>query len=81
MLMVLINGIIEQIPAVDCFIYMSVVFAQAPTHYPSGSYPMEFTAVNILVYIVFPVLLFLLWILVRRSQKKKANSENSTENS
>lgn len=79
--MVLMNGIIEQIPGVDCFIYMSVVFAQAPTHYPSGSDPMEFTVINILVYIVFPVLLFVLWFLVRRSQKKKANGGNPVENS
>ena len=42
---------------------------------------MEFTVVNILVYIVFPLLLFVLWILVRRSQKKKGRDENPAENS
>jgi hypothetical protein len=70
--------IIEQIPFADC--YIDMIFAQTPTHYPTGSYPMEFTAVNILVYMVFPLLLFVLWILVRRSQRKKNSGENPAEN-
>jgi len=55
---------------------MSEVYAQTPTHYPTGQNPMEFTAVNILVYIVFPVLLFVILILNRRHKKKKDNGEN-----
>jgi hypothetical protein len=56
---------------------MSVVYAQTPTHYPTGQDPMEFTAVNILVYIVFPVLLFVILILTRRRKKKKNKDENT----
>jgi hypothetical protein len=50
---------------------MLQAIAQIPTHYPTGRDPMEFTLGNILVYIVFPVLLILIWIVVRRRQKKK----------
>ena len=67
----------EQIPLVDCFIYMTQVYAQTPTHYPTGKNPMEFTPVNILVYIVFPVLLFVFLILSRRRKKKKNNGEHT----
>jgi len=57
---------------------MSVVFAQQPTHYPSGGEPMEFTTINILVYIVFPVLLFVfLFFANRKKKKKKENLENA----
>ena len=68
---------IEQIHVVGCFIYMTEVYAQTPTHYPTGRNPVEFTTINILVYIVFPVLLVTIWILLRRSQKKKDNDKNS----
>jgi RsiW-degrading membrane proteinase PrsW (M82 family) len=54
-----------------------MVFAQTPTHYPTGSDPMEFTVVNILVYIVFPVLLFVFWFFVRRKQKGKIDGGKS----
>jgi hypothetical protein len=54
---------------------MSHVYAQAPTNYPTGQHPMEFTPGNILVYIVFPVLLFVVVILVRRRNKKKKKSD------
>ena len=49
---------------------MAEVYAQTPTHYPTGSNPMEFTTGSILVYIVFPLLLFVIAILVRRHKKK-----------
>jgi len=50
---------------------MTTVYAQTPTHYPTGKNPVEFTPVNILVYIVFPLLLFAFVILSRRRKKKK----------
>jgi hypothetical protein len=71
------GSFIEQIHLVDCYIYMSEVYAQTPTHYPTGRNPVEFTTVNILVYIVFPVLLVAIWILIRRNQKKNGTGENS----
>ena len=61
----------EQIPLEYCYIYMTTVYAQTPTHYPTGKNPVEFTPVNILVYIVFPLLLFVFVILSRRKKKKK----------
>ena len=57
---------------------MSEVYAQTPTHYPTGSNPMEFTPFNILVYIVFPLLLFVFLFLNRRRKKKKNLSENNS---
>ncbi|MCK4992488.1 MAG: hypothetical protein KAS29_18445 [Bacteroidales bacterium] len=57
---------------------MSEVYAQTPTHYPTGRDPMEFTPVNILVYIVFPLLLFTILILTRRRKKHKDNDKNTT---
>ena len=56
---------------------MAGVFLQAPTHYPTGNYPMEFTPVNILVYIVFPVLLFVIAILIRRKKKRRDHGEQT----
>lgn len=49
---------------------MHEVYAQAPTHYPTGSDPMEFTVGNVIVYIVFPVLLVVIWILLRRRKRE-----------
>jgi len=54
---------------------MLEVYAQTPTHYPTGSNPMEFTTMNILVYIVFPVVLFVfLYFANKRKKKKKADA-------
>jgi hypothetical protein len=52
-----------------------VLYAQTPTHYPTGQNPVDFTPGNILVYIVFPVVLVVLWILIRRSQRKQSGGE------
>jgi hypothetical protein len=57
---------------------MSKLYAQTPTHYPTGSDPIDFTLGNILVYIVFPVVLVVLWILIRR-RKKPADSSDEKE--
>jgi len=42
------------------------LFAQTPTHYPTGEHKVDFTFINILIYIVFPVLLVFIWIVIRR---------------
>jgi len=42
------------------------LFAQTPTHYPTGENRVDFNFVNILIYIVFPVLLVVIWILIRK---------------
>jgi heme/copper-type cytochrome/quinol oxidase subunit 2 len=49
--------------------------AQTPTHYPTGPNRVDLTPVNIFIYIVFPVLLVVIWIVVRRrkSGEKKEN--------
>jgi hypothetical protein len=52
---------------------MTTVYAQTPTHYPTGKDPVVFTPVNILVYIVFPLLLFAFVIVSRRRKKKKTS--------
>jgi hypothetical protein len=57
---------------------MLMVFAQTPTHYPTGGDPVEFTAINVLVYIVFPALLFVGYLLIRQRQKKKDRSEHTS---
>ncbi|HER10197.1 MAG TPA: hypothetical protein ENO20_14930 [Bacteroides sp.] len=44
--------------------------AQTPTHYPTGKNPVQFNLVNILLFIVFPVLLVVLWVVIRRSGRK-----------
>jgi len=46
------------------------ILAQTPTHYPTGKSPMQFNLVNILLFIVFPVLLVVAWIWIRRSARK-----------
>ena len=60
-----------------CYIYMTTVIAQHPTHYPSGKDPVKFTTGNILVYIVFPVLLVAIWILIRRRERRKDRSNEN----
>jgi len=56
---------------------MTEVYAQSPTHYPTGKDPVVFTPVNILVYIVFPLLLLVFLILSRRRKKKKDSEERA----
>ena len=46
------------------------LFAQTPTHYPTGQNKVDFNVVNILIYIVFPVLLVVIWILIRKRRKQ-----------
>jgi hypothetical protein len=46
------------------------LFAQTPTHYPTGQQKVDFNVVNILIYIVFPVLLVVIWILIRRRKQR-----------
>lgn len=48
---------------------------QTPTHYPTGKDPVQFNLVNILLFIVFPVLLVVLWIVIRRRGKGQKNEE------
>ena len=55
---------------------MLKVYAQQPTHYPSDGDPVEFTTINILVYIVFPVLLFVFLFFANKRKKKKAEEKN-----
>jgi hypothetical protein len=43
-----------------------LLHAQTPTHYPTGQNKVEFTFINVLIYIVFPVLLVVLWVVIRR---------------
>ena len=50
--------------------------AQTPTHYPTGTDPVRFNLVNILLFIVFPVLLVVAWIWIRRSARKKDKEED-----
>jgi zinc transporter ZupT len=49
--------------------------AQSPTHYPSGNDPVDFTLVNILVYIVAPILMVIIYLWYRRYLYKKKQSE------
>jgi hypothetical protein len=58
-------------------IVFNSLLVQTPTHYPTGSNPVEFTLGNILVYIVFPDVLVVTWILVRTIQRKKKDGENA----
>ncbi len=56
--------------------------AQTPTHYPTGTDPVDFTPVNIIVYIVVPVLLVLIYLWYRRyiHRKNMEQKENNQEN-
>lgn len=54
--------------------------AQTPTHYPTGKDPVQFNLVNILLFIVFPVLLVVAWVLIRRNARKSdREKDESTE--
>jgi len=54
---------------------MGTLYAQTPTHYPTGSNPVTFTAGEIIVYIVFPVLLFAFVIFYRRHTSSKKDGD------
>jgi hypothetical protein len=60
--------------------YSVTNLAQSPTHYPSGNDPVEFTPVNIIVYIIGPILLVIIYLWYRRylSNKKKAEEEKNS---
>lgn len=54
------------------------LLAQTPTHYPTGNEPVRWSAVNILVYIVIPVVLVAVWIILRRRKTgKKAEKDDA----
>jgi hypothetical protein len=46
------------------------LFAQTPTHYPTGQNKVDFSFINIIIYIVFPVLLVGIWLLIRKRKKQ-----------
>ena len=53
------------------------IVAQTPTHYPTGNDPVRWTPVNIIVYIVIPVVLVVLWIVLRRRKTKKTEEKEN----
>ena len=55
-----------------------LAWAQAPGVIPySESEPIEFTPFNIILYIVSPVLIFVIYFIYRNNQKKKRRENNS----
>jgi membrane protein DedA with SNARE-associated domain len=56
---------------VGMLVYSAGLLAQQPTHYPSGNDPIRWTPINIIVYIVIPVVLIVAWIIMRRRKTKK----------
>lgn len=52
------------------------LLAQTPTHYPTGDHPVRWTPINIIVYVVIPVILIAGWIIMRRRKTKKKSEEN-----
>ncbi len=51
-------------------------FAQKPTHLaPIGDEPVEFNAVKVLLYIVFPIAMMVVYILIRRGEKRRRQEE------
>lgn len=57
----------------------AVLFSQTPTHYPTGKNPVEFDLGSVLLYIVFPVVLVLAWLLIRSRKKKKEEEEQGQD--
>lgn len=52
------------------------ILAQTPTHYPTGPNKVDLTPVNIFIYIVFPVLLVVIWVVVRwRKSRRNENDQ------
>jgi hypothetical protein len=59
---------------------MITLMAQAPTGIDTrAKNPRPFTLDDVLLYIVFPVILFVTVILVHRHQKKQAKKKNQTQ--
>jgi heme/copper-type cytochrome/quinol oxidase subunit 2 len=67
------------------FVLLSFLFlagsvtGQTPTHYPTGKDPVQLDLVNILLFIVFPVLLVVLWIVIRQRARKSEKKEKGKE--
>ena len=59
------------LPLLGLFVSAADLLAQTPTHYPTGGEPVRWTPVNILVYIVIPVVLVAVWIILRRRKTRK----------
>jgi hypothetical protein len=60
-------------------VFLSVAagtLGQTPTHYPTGSNPVRFNLINILLFIVFPVLLVVLWIVIRQRGRSKVEDKD-----
>ena len=69
------HGVFKRIAAIIFFITLmwSHVLAQLPTNYPNPeSQPLDLTLKNILLYFVSPVLLVIVYFLVRRYKRKQA---------
>ncbi len=54
---------------------ISFTFGQLPTHYPTGDEPVEINLINILIYIIVPVLMLVFYLYWRKSKKKKKEKE------
>ncbi len=74
------HGVFKRIAAIIFFITLmwSHVLAQLPTNYPNPeSQPLDLTLKNILLYFVSPVLLVIVYFLVRRYKRKQAEKSAS----
>jgi hypothetical protein len=58
--------------------YSAATLAQQPTHYSGENEPIPLTVGNVLLYIVTPIILFLIYYNYRKSQKKKREKENNS---
>lgn len=57
-----------------CFIPVLIANAQVPDLLPSGEpEPIELTPFNIIVYIVFPIIIFIIYFWYRKSKRKQKN--------
>ncbi len=71
------HQIIQSLALFLGLLFLSVpLLAQTPTHYPTGNDPVRWTPINIIVYIVIPVVLIAGWIIMRRRKTKKKSEEN-----
>jgi len=62
------------------FFSLPPVLSQSPTHYPSGGDPVEFNFVNIMIYIVAPVLLVILYLWYRQHLRRKESEKKAGKN-
>jgi uncharacterized membrane protein len=61
--------------------FMNLI-AQSPTHYPTGKDPIDFTPINIFVFIIVPILfviIYLWWRSAKIKERKKKMEEKNTE--